>query len=263
MLSRLDIALFEAANQLAGRSFTLDALMALAMEDPLAKGGVLAACFLFAWWHRSGDGDAEKRRATLLLTLGAVFLVAPVMKLVSSEGPLRPRPLEQAGQMVVFEDGVLRELPKVAYRAPQTGLAADLSADESDGTVAANDLASFPSDHAALFLAFAGGIFVALRSAGLVALGWTVFCILLPRVVTGLHWPSDMLAGGAAGLAILALVIFAGRKVFAKPVATAVALAERYRPWAQALLFLALAEVASAMSTLQRTVELLAGIAGR
>ena len=263
MLSRLDIALFEAANQLAGRSFTLDALMALTVEDPLVKGGPLAACFLFTWWYRSNDQDDEKRRTTLLLALAAVFLVAPVMKLVSSEGQIRPRPLEQAMQMVVYEDGALRELPKVTYRAPQTGLAAELSADENDGTVAANDLASFPSDHAALFLAFAGGILVALRSAGLVALGWTVFGILLPRVVTGLHWPSDMLAGGAAGLGMLALVLFAGRTLLAGPVATAVALAERYRPWAQALLFLALAEIASAMSTLQRIVELAAGIAGR
>ena len=47
MLSGLDIALFEAANQLAGRSFTLDALMALAMEDPLVNYIVLAFALLF------------------------------------------------------------------------------------------------------------------------------------------------------------------------------------------------------------------------
>ena len=263
MLSGLDIALFEAANQLAGRSFTLDALTALAMEDPLVKGGPLAACFLFAWWHRSGEDDLRRRRATLLLTLLAAFLVAPTIKAISSFGPVSPRPLVQAQQTLVFEDGAFTELEQIAYTAPQTGLAADFARDAREGTVGDNELRSFPSDHAALFVAFAMGIFLALRSAGLVALAWTAGVILLPRVATGLHWPSDMLAGSLAGVVILAIVIGLGRTVLAHPVAWLLDLSERYRGFAQAILFLLLAEIASAMSTLQRLVELAAGIIGR
>ncbi|TMM49073.1 phosphatase PAP2 family protein [Qipengyuania marisflavi] len=263
MIADIDITLFEAANQIAGRSFTLDALMALAMENPLVKGGPIAACFLFAWWYRADAETLAKRRATLLLTLAALFLIAPVMKLVSSQGGLSPRPLVQSERTIVLESGALRPLSQVAYTAPETGLAAGLTRGAKGGTVAPNDLASFPSDHAALFAAFAAGIFLAMRTAGLVALGWGVFGIMLPRVATGMHWPSDMAAGALAGLAVLAAVLLAGRTVLVGPVAAVQVWAEKCPGWTQALLFLLLAEVASAMGTLQRLAELASGILGR
>lgn len=264
MATGIDIALFEAANQLAGRSFTLDALMALAMESPLIKGGPLAACFLFVWWSGKGaEPERARRRKLLILTLLAAFLAAPVMKVVSTFGPVSPRPLVQAEQTVIFENGALTQLERVDYRPPQTGLAAKLAADASAGTVAPNELRSFPSDHAALYAAFAVGIFLALPGAGMVAMGWTLFVILLPRVATGMHWPSDMLAGILAGLGILMATVVIGQRLLAGPLGWLNRKADRHPGWAQAILFLLLLEVANAMTTLQRLVELAAGIVSR
>lgn len=48
MIRAVDLALFQSANALVDRSFTLDALMALALDSVVLKGGPIAACFLFA-----------------------------------------------------------------------------------------------------------------------------------------------------------------------------------------------------------------------
>lgn len=39
MFHAADIALFELANGLAGRSFAVDTMMALAIDSPVVKGG--------------------------------------------------------------------------------------------------------------------------------------------------------------------------------------------------------------------------------
>lgn len=262
MIRAFDLAVFPLANALAGRSFTLDALMALVLDSGVLKGGPVAACFLFAWWHAAPGPVQSARRKTLLLTLVALFLVAPVMKVVSTSMPLSPRPLVAAETLYVLEDGALVARGAITYRAPATGLPADLADKAAEGLIAGNDLASFPSDHAALFAAFAGGIFLAMRGAGLVAIGWTLLAIFLPRVATGLHWPSDMIAGSLAGLAILGLVLAAGRTLLARPVAWVLALVERYPGWSQAIMLLALFEAAGAMSTLSRLAELAKGVLG-
>ncbi|WP_324074306.1 MAG: phosphatase PAP2 family protein [Erythrobacter sp.] len=262
MIRAVDLALFQSANALVDRSFTLDALMALALDRVVLKGGPIAACFLFAWWHGTPGQRQSSNRKTLLLTLCALFVVAPVMKLVSTTMPLSPRPLVTAENVYVLDHGAMVARGMTDYRVPATGLAADLSQKAAEGTIAGNDLASFPSDHAALFAAFAGGILLAMRAAGLAASIWAIIGVFLPRVVTGLHWPSDMIAGALAGLVVLALVLTAGRRLFDRPLTWLLTLAERHPAWSQAIILLALFEAAGAMSTLSRIAELAKGAIG-
>lgn len=263
MVSSVDIAVFEALNGASGRSFTIDALFALAMDSPVIKGGPIAACFVFAWWQ-GGPGDArDRRRSILILTLVTLFLLAPVMKAVSTGMPVSPRPILQAEQLHVLQDERLLAAPRTRYTPPATGLAAQIAADARAGTVAPNDLASFPSDHAALFAAFALGIFLAHRGAGIVALAWFALGVSLPRVASGLHWPSDMIAGALAGAAMLALVLLAGRALRPAIDTHLLPLGDRHPGWMQAILFLLLVEAASAMATLQRVVELGSGAMAR
>ncbi len=254
-----DLVLFDIANAVSGRSFTLDSLMSLALSSPVIKGGPIAACFLFAWWHNAPVLQQSKRRRILLLTLLALIIIAPVMKVVSTAMPISPRPLVAAENIQILKDGKIVGHGPIAYRAPVTGLAAELAEKADAGTVARNDLFSFPSDHAALFAAFAGGIFVAMRSVGAVALNWAVIGIFIPRVATGLHWPSDIGAGVIAGLAMLSLVLLAGRTVLRAPLDALLKFVERYPSWSQALLLLALLETASGMATLSRLAELALG----
>jgi membrane-associated phospholipid phosphatase len=65
--------------------------------------------------------------------------------------------------------------------------------------------ASFPSDHAAAGFAIAAVLFIAHRRAGALALAFAAV-MSFARVFIGAHWPSDVLAGAALGVAAGCLV---------------------------------------------------------
>lgn len=53
-----------------------------------------------------------------------------------------------------------------------------------------------------LFFALATGLFLASRRLGSLALIYVALVICLPRVYLGVHYPTDMLAGAAIGIAL-------------------------------------------------------------
>jgi len=73
---------------------------------------------------------------------------------------------------------------------------------------------SFPSDHASAAFAIAFAVFLFDRVVGTVFLAVAVL-IGLGRVLTGAHYPGDVLAGGAVGLLAALLVVYLGRRVLA------------------------------------------------
>ncbi len=77
---------------------------------------------------------------------------------------------------------------------------------------AASDVGSLPSLHASNFFAMAGVAWAASRRAGLLALVVAAL-VALSRVYLGVHWPTDVLAGAAWGLACAWLALAAGRGV--------------------------------------------------
>ena len=253
---------FAWANSLSGRSFTLDAIFATVVDNPVAKAGPIVACFAYVWWNKGTADILRRRRHILLLTLVSVFLLAPVMKAVSSDG-FGPRPFVRAEQVYILEDsGALRPLPQVDYRPPATGDAAARHERLSEGEIDGNDFNSFPSDHAALFLTLAFGVFLASRGAGLIALAWALLCASGSRVITGLHWPLDIVAGGAIGIAFLTALILFARLLPRRLTDLPIAAAERWPGIAAAVFVLALMEVANAMNTLERAAELAGSVLG-
>lgn len=71
---------------------------------------------------------------------------------------------------------------------------------------------SFPSDHAAAAFAIAVAVLAFSRRAGIVFLA-AATVIAVSRVVLGLHYPGDVLAGAVVGTLSALLVVHAGRGV--------------------------------------------------
>lgn len=65
---------------------------------------------------------------------------------------------------------------------------------------------SFPSDHAVMLCALATGLWTLSRAWGTVAFVWVLGFVFPVRLILGLHYPSDILAGGLVGVAIVWLV---------------------------------------------------------
>ncbi|HEX8640008.1 MAG TPA: phosphatase PAP2 family protein [Allosphingosinicella sp.] len=255
-------ALFHALNGLVGRSWLVDSLVALALDNLLVKAGPICACFLYAWYRGVGGKPEEVRRRILLLTLASLFLIAPLSKTLS-EQHLAPRPFLMGETSYVLADGTLAPHPAMPFNTMQSGDMMGRVADLGEGRVASNDLVTFPSDHAAFFISLALGIFLACRRAGAVALGWAIVVTLGSRVAAGLHWPLDIAAGGLLGAAVLLVVqfAFAGRR--GRVLRPVVGWTFRYPGLAAALLFLALLEAANTMQTLKRAMEIGSSLAER
>ncbi|HYW15885.1 MAG TPA: phosphatase PAP2 family protein [Allosphingosinicella sp.] len=199
---RISDWLYLLLNGLAGRSWLLDTLVSLPLDNNLVKAGPIGACFVYAWWSGTSEDDSSRRRATLLVTVASLLFVMAATKTIA-DGYFQPRPFVHAQQAWHLEEGKLVETGKLAYREPLNGGIRNRYRALKRGEIERNDLGSFPSDHAGFFFALSLGIFLASRRAGAVALGWTVAAILLPRIVTGMHSPLDIVAGAGIGAAIL------------------------------------------------------------
>lgn len=259
--SGIDQAVFLAANQIVARSWALDSLMALALESPVVKAGPLGALFLFAWYRLRGTKPVEVRRRALAVTLLAVFLVAPVTK-VFSEGAMEPRPVVLAQPGYGLRDGQLVESPRLEVRLLQTGELAGRAEALRQGRVTSNDFDAFPSDHAAIYVALALGIFLACRLAGTLALLWTAFVVLGLRVAVGMHWLSDILVGAAAGAALLLALQFVGSRFSKRLDPMLLRWSQRGQGATAAILFLLLIEAAGPMKTMERLRDLVSGVLG-
>jgi undecaprenyl-diphosphatase len=232
-------------NGLAGRSWLFDSLVALAIDNNLVKAAPIAAAFLYAWQGGSG-AERLKARRILLVTLASSLAVLAATKLIA-DSVFLPRPFIQSQQSYHLEGGRLVEAPTLAYRAPQEGFSHGRFERLRAGEIEENDLASFPSDHAAFYFALALGIFLATRAAGGFALGWAVIVICGSRMITGTHSPLDIFAGIGIGGLLLLGGQWAARRFADRPLEWAAAWSERQAALTSAFLFLALFEVANTL----------------
>lgn len=194
--------LYEAINGLAGRSWVFDNLIDLPLESNLVKAGLLGACFLFVWLKGADEAEIARRRKILLITLiASVFVIAATK--VLSKTVFLPRPFILSQKTFHLESDQLAETPRLAYRVPLDEENQKSFKALKRGEVIQNDLGSFPSDHAGFFMTLAFGIFLACRSAGLIALFWTLFATLGSRIITGQHSPLDIAVGSGIGIGIL------------------------------------------------------------
>lgn len=254
-------ALYLLLNGLAGRSWLFDSLVALAIDNNLVKAGPVAAAFFYAW--QSGkDGARLRARCVLLVTLAALPLVLAATK-ITADSIFLPRPFIQSQQTWHLEEGRLVEAPPLAYRAPQEGFSHGRFERLRQGEIEENDLASFPSDHAAFYFALTLGILLASRAAGLFAVGWTLIVICGSRMITGTHSPLDIVAGLAIGAAVLLPMYFLARRFTARLFEGVAAWTERHSALASAGLFLILFEVANTLENIREVLRTAKKIAER
>jgi membrane-associated phospholipid phosphatase len=194
----LNDALAQALNSLMGRSWLFDTLVALPLENDWVKAGVVGACFFAAWQERESWRETQAARRTLLVALVAALLAVAATKTVSKAVAL-PRPYVQSQKTYLFVNDALVENHRLDYRVPLDASGQAGQRDLLRGDVPANDLGSFPSDHASFFVALAAGVWLASRRAGWVALAWTGGVILLSKMLAGQHTPLDVAAGALVG----------------------------------------------------------------
>lgn len=170
-----DRGLFESINSFARHTGWLHN----PMLDYANYGIVLfAALLLVGWWIARSTGDHTKVAAALWTPLGALVALAINQPIVNGVREARPYT-------------VLPTMSLLAHRSSDY---------------------SFPSDHAVMAGAVAGGLFLVNRRLGILA-ALAALLMAFARVYIGAHWPGDV----AVGLALGAAVTIGGFKVLERP----------------------------------------------
>ena len=172
-LQHLDLFLFHVVNNWCG-NWSLDRIVAYQQRDPLLSGGVMLIAYWWFWFAKAEPRRQVTRRRIVEALIGVVLALV-VARAVSAALPFRMRPMYMTG---------------IGYHPPSIPLAMNLE-----------HWGSFPSDMAGLFFALSFGLFRLSRPLGSVLMAWSAVWICLPRLYLGIHYPSDLIAGAALGVA--------------------------------------------------------------
>ncbi len=236
----LDQWLLTLMHQAAGQSPLAAKAAETIVNMYLIKGTVLIALLWWIWTrreHATADKSEERLRDREIVVIAIVSgLVALLLgRLFAHYLPFRLRPFYE---------------PQLRHLYPESTSPETLPRSWS----------AFPSDHAMLWCAIAAAIFVASRAAGIYALLHTAILIGLPRIYLGLHYPTDVLAGAALGIAIACILNIAPiRKRLAAPAL----LLARHRPGLfHALAFVLCFELATQFDEFRTLAHQMASVAG-
>lgn len=153
-------------NQTVGLNPAFDSIVVFATGATLLKMGPLLAMVVYLW---SANNDRGPRRDRLFAGFIGAFVALVIARVLQEVIPsVRP----------------LHELP--GFNLP-----AGMAADTLEGRN------SFPSDTTTLAVAISLMVYLQCRRLGLLAIGWSIVVVAAPRVYTGLHYLSDVVAGAA------------------------------------------------------------------
>ena len=168
-------------NSAVGTNVRFDNLLHLLNSSALLKG---APFMIVIWWLGSGGGgERDARGAFLTRTIVGLLVGLLLARVLQDIGPQHVRPISD----------------------PTLHLKAFMENDPNYF----RKLNSFPSDHAVEFFAMSLAIASRRFWLGMAAFAWSLVVICLPRVYFGYHYPSDILAGAAIGMAIMGLALTA------------------------------------------------------
>jgi len=210
----IDATLVHLLQKFVQRSWVADTTIVFVGNSLLLRGSAFAALLWWLWWRYESERD--RAIAAFMSSILAVI----VARIIASLFAFRVRPLFDAA---------------LQFRAPFEG------AHVYEGT----DLigwSSFPSDHAVLFVGLAAGVFFISRRLGMLSGLYAVMVVCLPRVYMGVHYPTDILAGGTIGIVLCCALQSAPlRRALARPI---VRWSEKCPAGFYALAFLATSQMA-------------------
>lgn len=172
---QIDVAAIHFMNAYAGVSRGFDTFEMAFAYNGLLKVGPLLISF-WALWFAPNPTDPQQRHARLVSAVVASCFAAVISVGLTHILPSRPRPIIDPQLGFVLPYGMHPE-----------------GWDRSS---------SLPSDHAAMFFALAAGMWFVSRLWGGLALLFVLLFIAVPRAYLGLHYVSDLAAGGAIGVAL-------------------------------------------------------------
>lgn len=163
-MNSFDLYGYHLINQWAGHIPLLDRLMAFGAQYALELYTIM---FLMAWF-RLPKSDMNRRHA--LIVMGFSGILALMFNVLIAHVWFRPRPF-----MTLPQGSFTQLIPH--------------SLDTS-----------FPSDHTAGSFAFAAGSWK--KADRWVSFSFTVLAVFVAvaRIYTGVHWPTDVLAGAVIGI---------------------------------------------------------------
>jgi undecaprenyl-diphosphatase len=164
-------------NSLAGRSHAFDRVVVMLETNSLLKTGLIVGLLWYAWFSTRHQPETRRRVVmTIVAACIAIFVARTGQRIL----PPRLRPIHD---------------PSLALR---------VAWDFNPSSHA--EWSSFPSDHAVLLCSLAAGLWTISRAWGALAFIWVLGFVFPVRLILGLHYPSDILAGGLVGVAIVWLV---------------------------------------------------------
>lgn len=173
-MNGFDLAIIHAVNGFSRQSNLFDAIVHGFANNYLLKSLPLLVMIYFLWFSVTPDAQLTLlRRSRLLIALFAATAGPLLAKLFSNTLPFRHRPMH--------EEALHFNVPLHMNQEVVTGWS------------------SFPSDTTALLFPLAVGIFMLHRRLGILAFALATVAAFA-RVYSGLHYPTDVMAGAVLGI---------------------------------------------------------------
>jgi undecaprenyl-diphosphatase len=226
VVNAFDYRIIGFLNRFAHRSWTFDRAFYLIDSNSLATAPLLVA---FWWaWFRTGEKVDQDREFLLFGIIGS-FLAVFVARMLAISLPFRERPLRN---------------PLLHFQLPY-----NVQPERLLGW------SSFPSDHGAVWFALATGMYLVSRRVGTAMFVYVCLTLAVARIYLGIHYPSDILAGGLIGIAVVSLAT--SETIRTHVTQRALVWMRIYPQWFYAALFLVTYQMTDGFISLHETTEFL------